>query len=165
MSNTHTTNTGNIDNAATENVAPEHAGPGTAAAAAGGRSAIQKTAAPPGEPRWAEPSAYYTPRVDVAENGDAYLFQADLPGTQAEDVDVSYQDGVLTLQARVRQRWPDGARPLWSEYGLGHYYRSFELGPKVDPDGIKAELRDGVLSLYVPKAESAKARKIKVQGA
>jgi len=114
--------------------------------------------------RWAEPSAYYAPRVDVAENADAYLFQADLPGARAEDVDLDYQDGTLTLHARVRQRWPAGARPLWSEYGLGHYHRSFDLGPKVDPDGIKAELRDGVLSLYVPKAESAKARKIRVQG-
>src|SRR3712207_5703797 len=99
-------------------------------------TAIQKTEATPASHRWADPAAYFTPLVDVAENGDAYLFQADLPGARPEDVDVNYQDGTLTLQARVRQRWPEGARPLWSEYGLGHYYRSFELGSKVDPDGI-----------------------------
>ena len=128
-------------------------------------TALQKAEAAQPSRRWADPTAYFTPLVDVAENGDAYLFQADLPGARAEDVDVSYQDGTLTLQAKVRQRWPDHARPLWSEYGLGHYYRTFELGAKIDPDGIRAELRDGVLSLYVPKAESAKARKIKVQGA
>lgn len=107
---------------------------------------------------------YYTPLVDVAETAEAFLFQADLPGVSAGDVDVSYDRDTLTIEAKAQPRDPAGGRWLWREYGVGHYYRSFNLNVPVDADGIKAELRDGVLSLYVPKAESARKRRIQIKG-
>jgi HSP20 family molecular chaperone IbpA len=107
---------------------------------------------------------WYTPLVDVIESGDAFVFQADLPGVKAGDVDVSYENGTLTIQAKVQPRQPDNRQYLWREYGVGHFYRSFSIETPIDVDGIRAELKNGVLELYVPKAEKARAKKIKIQG-
>ena len=112
-----------------------------------------------------QPSAYYTPLVDIIENNDGFLFQADLPGVSAGDVDVSYENGVLTIQAKVNPRQPQNHNYVWREYGVGHFYRQFTLNTPVNPDGIRAELRHGVLELYVPKAETAKTRKIEIKAA
>jgi HSP20 family protein len=110
-----------------------------------------------------QPATSYTPLVDVVETGEAYLFQADLPGAKAEDLDISYENGTLTIEARVGLRQPGDARHLWREYGVGHYYRSFSIETPVNVEGIQAELKHGVLNLYVPKAESARGRKIAVK--
>ncbi len=107
---------------------------------------------------------WYTPLVDVIENHDAFVFQADLPGVKAGDVDVSYENGTLTIQAKVQPRQSAGGQYLWREYGVGHFYRSFDIETPVNVDGIRAELKNGVLELYVPKAEQARAKKIKIQG-
>ena len=108
-------------------------------------------------------ATWYTPLVDVIENQDGFVFQADLPGVKAGDVDVSFENGTLTLEAKAAPRQPAGQSYLWREYGVGHFYRSFNIAAPVDAGGIKAQLKDGVLELYVPKAESAKPRKIQVK--
>ena len=110
-----------------------------------------------------QPVTYYAPLVDVVETREAYLFQADLPGAKAEGLDVSYENGTLTIEARVEGRQPGEGRYLWREYGVGHYYRSFSIETPVNVEGIQAELKQGVLNLYVPKAESARGRKIPVK--
>jgi len=112
-----------------------------------------------------ERPTYYTPLVDVVETGDGFTFQADLPGVRAEDVDVSFENGVLTIEGRARPRGPAGRTYLRREYGIGHFYRQFTINAPVRADAIRAELRDGVLELHVPKAESARARKIEVKTA
>ncbi|MCS7032683.1 MAG: Hsp20/alpha crystallin family protein [Phycisphaerae bacterium] len=109
-------------------------------------------------------TTWFTPLADVAETAEAFLFQLDIPGAQPQNVDVSFDRGQLLVQARVAQRQPENARFVWNEYGVGNYFRSFTLETPVDADGIRAELRDGVLSIYVPKAESARTRRIRVQG-
>ena len=105
---------------------------------------------------------WYTPLVDVIENQDGFVFQADLPGVKAGDVDVSFENGTLTIQAKAAPRQPAGRSYLWREYGVGHFYRSFDIAAPVDAAGIKAQLKNGVLELYVPKAESARPRKIQI---
>ena len=115
------------------------------------------------EPR--APQAYYTPLVDVLENNEAFVFQADLPGVRAQDLDVRFENGVLTIEGRVAPRQPQGRSYLWREYGVGHFYRSFHLETPVNADGIKAQLRNGVLELWVPKAESARSRRIDIKTA
>lgn len=109
------------------------------------------------------PENYYTPLMDIAETGDSYLLQADLPGVNPGDVDVSYHDGTLTIQAPAAQRQKDHQRYIWQEYGVGKFYRTVNVGNGINPDGIRAELKDGVLSVFVPKAEAVKARKIEVK--
>ena len=111
------------------------------------------------------PAAHYTPLVDVAETAEAFVFHADLPGVKPGDVDLSYDNGTLTIEAKVQPRQPAGHDYAWREYGVGHFYRSFVIDTPVEPEGIKAELRNGVLELYVPKAESARPKKIEVKSA
>ena len=107
---------------------------------------------------------WYTPLVDVIENAEAFVFQADLPGVKAGDVDVSFENGTLTIQAKLQPRQPANGQYLWREYGVGHYYRSFNIETPVNVDGILAELKNGVLELWVPKAEQARAKKIQIKG-
>lgn len=116
-------------------------------------------------PEPTQQAAWYTPLVDIIESGDAFVFQADLPGVKAGDVDVSYENGVLTIAGRVNPRQAPDQRYVWQEYGTGHFYRQFTIGTPVKADGIRAELKNGVLELYVPKAESAKTRKIEIRTA
>jgi len=115
------------------------------------------------QPEQMNQGTYYTPLVDIAETDDAFLFQADVPGVKAGDVDIGFENGVLTIDAKVQPRQTADQSYVWQEYGVGHFHRSFTLQTPVNPDGIHAELKNGELSLYVPKAESAKTRKIKIQ--
>ena len=114
-------------------------------------------------PERIDQGTYYTPLVDIIENNDAFIFQADLPGVSAGDVDVSFENGVLTLEGKVHPRQPQGHNYVWREYGIGHFYRQFTLNTPIDAEGIRAELKNGVLELYVPKTESAKTRKIEIK--
>ena len=110
-----------------------------------------------------EQGTWYTPLVDIIEDNDAFLFQADLPGVSPGDIDVSYENGVLTIAAKAHPRQPQGHRYVWREYGVGHFYRQFTLNTPVDADAIRAEYRNGVLDLTVPKAASAKPRRIEIK--
>jgi len=115
------------------------------------------------QPQHAQQAAYFTPLVDVIETGDGFTFLADLPGVKPADVDVRYENNVLTIAGRVPPRQAPGTGYLWREYGVGHFYRSFTLNTPIHADGITAELRNGELKLYAPKAESARVRKIEIQ--
>ena len=108
------------------------------------------------------PAAYYAPLVDVAETPEAFVFHADVPGVKAGDVELSYENGTLTIEAKAEPRQPEDQNYAWREYGVGRFYRSFEIATPIDADHIRAELKNGVLELYVPKAESARPKKIKV---
>jgi HSP20 family protein len=114
-------------------------------------------------PERMEQQQYFTPLVDIIETNDAFTFYADLPGVKPGDVDISFENGALTISGKVQPRRPENANYLWREYGVGHFYRSFTLGTPVNVDGIKAELKNGELTLTVPKHESARTRKIEIK--
>lgn len=107
----------------------------------------------------------WAPRLDVHENKDAYEVQVDLPGVEKKDVEVTLEEGVLTVrgtrQSSHEARAEDGS---WhrQERSYGSFQRSLSLGEGVDADGVKAELKDGVLKLSVPKKEAAKPRTIRI---
>jgi len=126
-------------------------------------TAIQKQENTVQVPERIQQQTYYTPLVDITENDEAFLFQADLPGVKPGDVDVSYDNGVLTIAAQVQPRQPAGHNYVWREYGVGHFYRQFTIDSPVNADAIKGEFKSGVLELFVPKAESAKSRKIEIK--
>jgi len=116
-------------------------------------------------PQRAEQTSYFTPLVDVIETRDAFIFQADLPGVKQNDVDITFANGTLTIDAKVQPRWEGSAEYVWKEYGVGHFYRQFSLDTPVNADAIRAELKNGVLELHVPKAETAKCRRIEITSA
>jgi HSP20 family protein len=128
-------------------------------------SAIQKRENTTSVPERIDQASCFTPLVDIIETDDAFIFQADLPGVKAGDADITYENGVLTIQGKVQPRQPADQSYFWQEYGVGPFYRQFTLKTPINPDGIKAEFKNGVLELHVPKAESAKTRKIQIKAA
>ncbi len=86
---------------------------------------------------------------------------ADLPGVSREDLDVSVENGLLTIRGRTHHAVPGDA--IYREYELANFFRQFELSDKVDQNKITAELKHGVLTLNLPKAEEAKPRQIEVK--
>lgn len=107
----------------------------------------------------------YAPAVDVLETNEGYVFYLDVPGAKSGDVDVTYEEQTLTVEAKVPARQPAGQVYIVQQYGLGPYRRSFRLATPVNPDAIRAQLKNGELILSVPKAESAKTRKVAVKTA
>src|SRR5262245_46915252 len=108
-------------------------------------------------------SVYYTPRVDILETDDELLLYADLPGVKPEDVDVRFENGELILHGRCQPR-PAPNGHLLAEYGVGDFYRAFRVSEAVAADKIAAELKQGVLTVHLPKSETVKPRQIRVQG-
>lgn len=105
----------------------------------------------------------FVPPVDIFENEDEMLILADVPGAKADDVDITYEQGVLTFHARVHPRQDDRkTNYILREYAVGDYERAFRLGEMIDSSKIQAEMKDGVLTLHLPKAEPARRRQIKV---
>lgn len=106
---------------------------------------------------------FVVPPVDILEDQENYIFLADMPGVRPNDVDVTFENGVLTLEGRaseIDQR--EGMRVLVREYRRGIYRRSFTLEAPVNAEEIKATLAHGELTVQVPKAANAKTRKITV---
>jgi HSP20 family protein len=107
----------------------------------------------------------FTPALDVTETDEAYRVRADLPGVKKDDLDISIQDGVLTINAETRyeDEKKESGRLIRQERRYGKFVRSMRLGDAVDVDNVKADYKDGVLELVLPKAEQARPRRIDVQ--
>jgi HSP20 family protein len=90
--------------------------------------------------------------------------RTDLPGVKKEDVNITMENGVLTITAERKSEYADkeGEQALRKEVSYGRYVRSLRLGTQIDEKGVKASYQDGVLELALPKAEQAKPRKISV---
>jgi HSP20 family protein len=110
----------------------------------------------------------YVPALDVIEWSDKYTIECDAPGLQVEQVELTFENGVLNLHAPVPQRYPQDCRVLRQEYGVGDFDRTIPLGRLaefVDGDRISASYETGVLTIHLPKLASAKGRQIKVRTA
>jgi HSP20 family molecular chaperone IbpA len=112
---------------------------------------------------WGPQRLTFTPRADILETAEGLRLVLDMPGARPEDVDLRFERGELTVHGRCEPPAPAG-RLLAAEYEVGDYYRAFLIGQDVDAGRIGAEMKNGVLTVLLPKAESAKARRIAVQG-
>ncbi|MCB9850673.1 MAG: Hsp20 family protein [Phycisphaerales bacterium] len=108
--------------------------------------------------------ATYQPAVDIIESPDELTLFADMPGLRPEDVDIHFENGMLTIHGTVAERQPQQTRFLRREYGVGDFERSFRIGETIDAEKISAEYVDGVLKLHLPKVAAARPRKIEVKG-
>lgn len=107
--------------------------------------------------------ATFQPAVDVCDRGAEVTIVADVPGARADAVDVTFDDGVLTVHAAVPPRTLPGRAAL-REYGVGDYRRAFRLGEGFDASQITAECRAGVLTIRVPRQAAVRPRKVEVRG-
>src|SRR5690242_18536776 len=105
----------------------------------------------------------YAPRVDIIEREDALEILADMPGVTKDGVEVTLEQRVLSIRGRADVALPEDLAPLYLEYEPGDYERSFTLSDAVDPSGIEARVRGGVLQLRLPKAGPAKRQKIEIK--
>ncbi len=108
--------------------------------------------------------ADWSPTVDISETEAEYAIKAELPEVKKEDVKVTVEDGVLTLQGeRKQEKEEKGKKYHRVERSYGRFVRSFTLPDSVDESKVKAEYADGVLHLHLPKSEKAKPKQIDVK--
>src|SRR4051812_24205699 len=93
------------------------------------------------------------PLIDIHEEADGLILEADVPGATEQGLSVQLEDNVLTLHATVEPALPESARPLLEESRPGAFARSFILSDEVDRARITAELKHGVLRINLPKAD------------
>jgi HSP20 family molecular chaperone IbpA len=108
------------------------------------------------------PARFFVPQADIFETESALTLILEMPGVDKKNVDVSVEDGVLNVQGRIDFSKYEGMQPVYTEYNIGHYRRSFSLSSKINQNKISAEMKDGVLTLVLQKADEAKPRKITI---
>ncbi|HEX6320760.1 MAG TPA: Hsp20/alpha crystallin family protein [Burkholderiales bacterium] len=113
-----------------------------------------------GMPETAEPKM----KLDVKEDEKAYTVRADIPGVKKEDIQVDIDANAVTVRAEVKQEKEEkkDEKVIYSERSYGMVSRSFSLPAEVDAGGAKAEYKDGVLNLVLPKKAGAQARRLQV---
>ncbi len=105
----------------------------------------------------------WAPPVDIRERKDAYVVAAEIPGVRADDVEITFEDGLLTIQGeRNFASGTDGEKVHRAERRYGTFRRSITLPSHVQADKIEASSQDGVLHVVVPKAKEARAKRIQV---
>ena len=110
------------------------------------------------------PGRFYAPPADVWETEDALTVVMEVPGVAREAVGIEVKDDVLRVEGRIDASKYGGMEPVYTEYNVGHWARSFSLSDRVDREGIEARLEDGVLTLTLPKTAAARPRRIEVRG-
>ena len=105
----------------------------------------------------------WAPAMDLVEADDHFVLKADLPGLSEKDVAIEVQDGTLKISGERKEEHEQSERGWYRiERSFGSFARSLTLPEGVDPDGITAEFRDGVLELRIPKPEERKPRRIEI---
>ena len=104
---------------------------------------------------------FVAPLVDIYEDDRGLVVVADVPGADPGAVDVRVERGVLTIQAPASTQRPGG--PVYREYDPSGFYRQFQLPEEVDSSAIQAELKNGVLTLHLPRVAPSKPRRIEVR--
>ena len=108
------------------------------------------------------PGRFYSPATDIFETDDALTVVMEIPGVDREHLDVSLENNTLRVEARINVANYESMEPIYTEYGVGNYARSFELSNRVDRDHISADVADGVLTLTLPKLKEAQTRQIPI---
>ncbi len=108
-----------------------------------------------------EEGRYISPPVDIYENKDALVVVADLPCVSKGDLDIRVDDNVLTIKGKTSYQPPPAL--VHGEFSMVDYFRQFSLNEEVNQEKISAELKNGVLTLKLPKAERSKPRQIEVK--
>lgn len=116
---------------------------------------------------FARNSGSFTPAVDIKENDKEIRLELELPGMKPEDVEITAENGVLTVRGEKQEERKEGEDNRYQviERVYGTFLRTFQLPQGVDEDQIKAEFNNGVLSLHIPKAALPQPKRIEIGGA
>ena len=116
-------------------------------------------------PEKLRPGPTFTPPADILEKGETAIVYLDVPGADADGLDVTLERRILTISARVTSPAPEGYAPAYIEFRDGVYERRFAFSDQMDGGRIDATIKDGVLRLTIPKSPDAGAKKISVKAA
>jgi HSP20 family molecular chaperone IbpA len=108
------------------------------------------------------PARVFVPLADIYETADALTVVLEMPGVDKGNVEVRVEDDVLKVEGKLDFSKYQGLQPVYTEYNIGNYARTFSLSSRIDQNKIGAELQDGVLSVTLPKVQEAKPRTIRV---
>ncbi len=112
-----------------------------------------------------QPEVFLRPLVDVYENETGLTLKADLPGVSNDKLNIHVDKDTLLIEGEVNISMPENLEASYADVRATHYRRSFTLSPELETEKIDASLKDGVLSLHIPKREQFKPRKIEVRTA
>jgi HSP20 family protein len=108
------------------------------------------------------PGRYYVPYADIYETEQVLTLVMEMPGVEKKDISVDLENNILRVDGRIDFTKYEGMEPVYTEYNIGHYTRSFTLSNKIDQEHISAQLDDGVLTLTLPKVKDAQPKRIAI---
>jgi len=108
------------------------------------------------------PGRYYIPYADIYETETALSVVMEIAGVEKDKLSIALESDVLRVEGQIDFTKYEGMEPVYTEYNIGHYTRSFTLSNKIDREKISAQLADGVLTLTLPKAKQAQPRQIAI---
>jgi HSP20 family protein len=123
----------------------------------------QRTSATTGNREQQPNRPVFVPASDIYETKDSIVVLAEMPGVAPDAIDITLERRVLTIRGRSAGSEHAGYQRVYNEYADGDYERVFTLSENIDRDRIEATLKDGVLHLTLPKAETAKPRRIELK--
>jgi HSP20 family protein len=109
-----------------------------------------------------EAGKFFSPYTDIHETDRAVIVTMEVPGVGKDSIDIQLDKGVLTVKGTIDSARYESVRPLYTEYNVGNFARTFTVSPKIDAANISAAVADGVLTIELPKAKEALARRIAV---
>lgn len=115
-----------------------------------------------GEYERLSPRTTFIPRADIYETDQDVVVIVDMPGGNQDSIDITLENNILAINGKSTFEAPEGYSEVFTEYETGDYERSFRITDQIDQKKIDASYKDGVLFLTLPKAEKAKAQKIKI---
>jgi HSP20 family protein len=110
-----------------------------------------------------EAGKFYSPYTDIIESENEVLVSMEVPGVDKAAIDIQLEKGVLTVTANIDSRKYEDLEPIYTEYNVGNFVRSFTLSTKIDSAKIAASVADGVLTVRLPKAAEALPRRIEIR--
>ncbi len=106
---------------------------------------------------------HYLPETNIFEGDNKFVLELNIPGARKEDVNVNIENQFLSVEAKVSSDSYLDKKSLYREYQVGHFYRQFKITDSVEIEAIKAEVKNGMLSLTLPKKEKMQPKRIKIQ--
>jgi HSP20 family protein len=109
-----------------------------------------------------EAGKFFSPYTDIHETDRAVIVSMEVPGVGKDAIDIRLEKGVLTVKGTIDGSKYESLKPIYSEYNVGNFVRTFTVSPKIDAAQISAAVADGVLTIELPKAKEAQVRRIEV---